>query len=233
MTLAELQASARRKISFDLTSSGYSDTNLNASLNEWYRVIFGWALLASGVWEVGGEMYTTDLVADQAEYVLPTHLVYLNRVEVKYPNATSYVLAQRVDDKETASAFQNAEIDVGTTDYPRYRDFDSSIFLYPVPTDAVTAGLAIEAAIDVTDLSGSTDLPDLNPLIHRAVAIGGAYDYALSNGMTAKARYLIGEIQGFPGGSIENTLKAQIEKLAAIKDNGVRKQLHVRTQNWR
>ena len=233
MTLTELQASARRKISFNLTSAGYSDANLNASLNEWYRTVFGWALLASGIWELSGDVYTTNLVADQAAYALPSNLIYISRVEIFYAGASGYVKSTRLDDKETDNSLQN-DVLVGQSEArPVHRFLGNNVILRPIPDENKTSGLAIILAEDVTSLSTGSDVPDLNPLIHRAVALGGALDYAVTQEMYRKSRELRGELMGFPGGSTENTLKRQIEQLAEIRDRSVKANLRARPRSYR
>lgn len=233
MTLAELQSMARFFISKDLTSSEYSDTLLNLSLNSWYRTVFGWALIASGAWEPSGEMYVTDLVDGQTEYVFPSGLVSLRRIEVKYPNATKYVKCTRFDDLSTDESIKNSVPTFASTIEPYVRLYDRSLFLYPTPTDDVTDGLYAEAVIDVTSLSGASDVPDLNPLVHRAVAIGAAMDYARMDEQRGKWRDLKEELMGVAGGSTVNTLKEQIERLAATRDRTVRQGVKARQESYR
>jgi hypothetical protein len=232
MTLTELQASARLKVSHNCTSAGYPDAKLNPTLNEWYRIIFGWVLLQSGIWEPSGEQYTTDLVSGQSEYILPSGLIVLKRLEIKYPGMTSYVTMNKLDDFQTNSSFRNGDFSFATADHSYYRVFDRSVFIFPTPTANVTSGLSLETVNDVVSLSGSSDIPDLNPLIHRAVAIGAAMDYCNSNERLRQGRLLKEELMGVAGGSVENTLKDQIEKLAAMRDQSARPAISVHYESY-
>lgn len=234
MNLTALRASARRKISFQSTAAAkYADADVDANLNEWYREIMSWVFAATGIWEFQGETSTTNLVSGQNEYVLPTDMVILNRVEVLYPDQTDYIVARRVDDKQVeGSAFANGEIEMGTEGSPVYRVFDNSIFLYPAPTAAVTNGLKVEIMDDVTELSAAGDSPNLNPLMHKILAIGAAYEYCSTNGHERKADRLSRRIFGrFEGDS--SGLKTQLEALVSSRDRSVKPRIMARRQSFK
>lgn len=232
--LAALRASARRKISHELTSSDYSDTNVEANLNEWYREILVWVLEVTGIWEIRGEQATTHFIEDQAEYILPSSdFLILNRVEVKYPNSTTYVKADRIDDKQVDnSAFANGEISFASEARPVYRVFDNSLFIYPTPSDTVSAGISIEYIKDITDLATGTDVPDLNPLVRKAMAIGAAYEYASTEEMDKLASRLYRRLVGSGEGDTL-CLKYQVQLLAAQRDRSVKTQFVPRRQSFR
>lgn len=234
MTLTTLRASARRKISFQSTAAAkYTDADIDANLNEWYREIMSWVFAATGIWEFGGEVSTTNLVQDQNEYVLPSDMVILNRVEVLYPGQTSYVQARRIDDKQVeGSAFANGTIPVGSEGSPVYRLFDNSLFLYPAPSAAVTNGLKVEVMEDITELSSGSDVPNLNPLMHKILAIGAAYEYCSTNGHERKADRLSRRIFGrFEGDS--SGLKTQLENLVSSRDRSVKPRIIARRQSYK
>lgn len=219
MDLTALRASARRKVSFQSSASAkYGTTDLDANLNEWYRLVISWVVLATGIWEFQGEVSTANLVQNQVEYVLPTRLVALNRVELLYPNQSSYVTATRIDDKQVEDgAFGNGSISIGSEGAPVFRVFDNSIFIYPKPSANVTNGIRIELVEDLTDLSSGTDEPNLNPLIHRVLSIGAAYDYLVTTEAQRKASSYYTQIFGSYEGD-KRSLKSQIEALAAQRD---------------
>lgn len=202
-------------------------------MNEWLRTITGWVMLASGKWEFNGQVYQTNFVADQKEYVLPTTMIILNRVECKYPDATEYVLADEVDEKQTTSAIANDEITSATESNPLYRLFDNSIEIYPVPDAAVTNGLRVEVLDDVTEISAAGDSPNLNPLVHHALAVGAAWEFALREEMWTKARQLEGRLLGRPGASPADSLKSQIERLASQRDKSIKQRLIPRKVSYK
>ncbi len=237
MTLTQLQVSARYKCGPTITSAEYPDAALNASINEWYRTILSWVMLQSGIWEFKGNSAVTDLIANQSEYVLPTDLIIFNRAELKYAGASNFVKANRIDDKSVESAFANGTISEATTvSQPRYRMFDNSIFVYPAPSADSAGGLSIEFLEDITDLASGTDVPNLNPLIHKAISIGAAYDFCISQEMFTKANAIWVQMFGRTTRSTEpstESLKWQIEQLAAQRDRSERGRLNPRGTSFR
>lgn len=233
MTLAQLQADTRRKVSLQITSTEFPDADVNALLNQWYRTVTGWVIGASGIWEFSGEKSTADLVQDQIEYVLPAGMIFLNRVSIKYPNSTTYVTAERLDDQQTRDAFENGTISRGSEGAPVFREFDNSIFIYPKPSAGVLAGLAIETAEDLTDLASAGDLPNLNPLVHRILSAGAARDYCDIEEMDKRYARLDREIFGAPGSDGKGSLKYLVEELAANRDKSTRGRLIPRARSYR
>lgn len=233
MTLTDLRTDVLRNISYQLTTADYSTTDIDAALNKWYRLVVGWIMGATGIWEYQGEQSVTDLVGGQAEYVLPTGMVAINRVAIKYPNATNYVYAERLDDLETRSAFENGTIDHGSEGAPVYREFDNSIFIYPKPSGNVTGGLSVETVNDVTSLTNAGDIPNLNPLIHQVLSLGGALDYCDAEEMYNKAVRLERRIFGRAGGDGKDGLKFLIEELAANRDRSTRNRITPRRTSFK
>lgn len=234
MDLTALRASARRKVSLQTSASAkYGTTDLDANLNEWYRLVVSWVILATGIWEFQGEVSTTNLVQDQNEYPLPSRLIALNRVEILYPNQTDFITASRIDDKQVESgAFGNGEIPLGSESNPVFRVFDNSIFIYPAPSAAVTNGLRIELIEDLTDLSSGTDVPNLNPLIHRVLSLGAAYDYLSTTEAHRKASSYYNQIFGAYEGD-KRALKSQIEALAAQRDRTTKPRIIPRQTSYK
>jgi hypothetical protein len=222
-TLTTLRANTLRRISRQLTTSKFAQADIDIFLNKWYRELTARVMLASGFWEFDGEMFKTDLVSGQIEYVLKNTMVNVNRVEVLYPNATNYVLATRIDDEQTRSAIQNGSIDAGSEAGPVFREFNDSIFVYPAPTATVSNGLAVEAAVDLTDLSAGGDIPNLNILMHECLVIGAAQDYCETEEMYRKAALFEKRLWGGDRGTYDpemrpGSLISQLEALASKRD---------------
>ena len=235
MTLTQLRAMARRKISFQSTASAkYADTDVDANLNMWYRILLGWVFEDTGIWEFNGETSVTNLVLGQEEYVLPADFVILNRVELLYPNQSDYVRADRIDDKQVeGGAFANDEIPFGSDGAPVYRTFGNSIFIYPTPTANVTNGLRLEYLTDITELSVAGDIPTLNTLVHHVMSIGAAYEYCLTNEQPRKAQMLWNQLFGRSGSSPTESLKAQVQMLSAQRDRSVKQRIIPRFKSFR
>ena len=80
MNLTNLQTDVRFLASTD--SVGFPDADLTRSINEWYKRVAGYVLEFCGDFDFDEEEATTDLVANRAEYSLPTDLVKIKRCEV-------------------------------------------------------------------------------------------------------------------------------------------------------
>ena len=233
MNLAALQSSTRRKISKDLTSVGYSDTNLNANLNEWYRTIVGWVIEAMGTMDFFGNTISWNLSPGVGSFTFPDEVVAFNRLEIDYSatDVNAYVVVNRVDEKSIPSALQNSSVIGVSTSHPIYRIFGSTIEVLPKPTVAVTNGLIAELIMDVTDLSGSAS-PVLNPLIHKALSVGAAFEYASAEQYHRLAdrleRELFGSFEDDPKG-----LRYQVQMLAERFDRNVRQRIQPHRRSYR
>lgn len=232
MTLTTLRTDARYLVSPQLTSTAYGDTDLDRNGNHWYRMAVGWILESMGWnWEYNLQFSTTDLVSGQREYVLPTALMRLKRVEIKYAGSDQYVKATIFDDLNTDQALGNATLLGATESQPLFRVGDRSLFIYPSPTANSTAGLRIESVEDLTDLTLGSDLPEMPAVLHRIFSVGAAHDYAVSKEMWNKAEKLERMIYGKPGVS-GTGLKYQLESLYSRRENSEKPVMRVRKENY-
>jgi hypothetical protein len=184
--LLNLRSDARYLVFGDSTNTAYGDTDLDRNINRWYNTILAWILGANGDWQVNGDFVTTSIVALQREYILPTDLLKLNEVYIKSTSTGDYLKATQKD----LSALQHNE------DYhpitPEFDVLDNSLFIY-TPEDtigAVTDGLKIVYQKNLTELSNTTDAPNLSEPFKRGISIGAALDYCIANEMNAKAKSL-------------------------------------------
>jgi len=153
MNLTNLQSKARYLLG-EVSSTQYSDTNLNRALNDYLHKGITTALLSSGEWEVNGEVSTTNIVVDQQEYLLPLDLISLKRVEINYNDDTNgWVVLQPLDMRNKPTALSNETV---SDDSPRVRIFDDSLFLEDLPDTAVTNGLKVYYSKEAAELSSAT-----------------------------------------------------------------------------
>ncbi|NCD23666.1 MAG: hypothetical protein EOL90_12120, partial [Spartobacteria bacterium] len=89
MNIKQLRADTRFQLG-NITSSEYSDLNLDRQIDKYYKKAIEIALRASGEWEVSGEVATTNIISGQQEYVLSTdtRLLTLKRIEVNLSGGT-------------------------------------------------------------------------------------------------------------------------------------------------
>lgn len=182
MELSTLQSKTR--FLTNTTSTDYTDTNLNRALNDYYHQLFVLIMKTMGEWEVNGDYATTNLVANQEEYVLSNNYLTLKRVEVNLSGGTNtWEVANIVDLKEIKYAISNDTFEPS----PRVELFDNSLFVRPKPTINVAGGLRIWFTKKFTELTNSTDEPITPEFTHLYLVHGACLDWAVSKGMNEKA----------------------------------------------
>lgn len=211
--LQTIQADARYIALGNSTDTSYGATDLNRNINRWYWRCIGWAIKVNGDWQVKGAVATTDIVISQRDYSLPTNIIRLNEVYIKYQTSGEYYKAKQRDPKMIVP-----EPDQATCGYfptlPEFDIFDNYIKIYTPDSTiaAVTAGLKIHFQKELTELSGNTDEPDLPEIVRRIISTGAALDYCIANGIYNKAKKLENSIFGDPTVKNDNGMKAELEE---------------------
>jgi hypothetical protein len=142
-------------------------------------------------WDFQGEIATSSLVANQQEYVFPSDILKIKRIEITYDGTTWYeARPEDVNEQEYDSGSVARINDNYDQSEPKYDLMDNSLFIKPVPTTAVTSGLKIWYEKLVTQLSADTDEPVIPRPFHKGLCYGAAKDYFEKNlekeGMTSK-----------------------------------------------
>lgn len=115
------------------------------------------------------DLFTTDTVVDQNEYVLPISdastvgLRKITRCEVKWDSNDSY---RKLLPADTLASYPMAsdELQVRATREKWFFDIkDGSMFLYPAPEEALTAWLQIWVITTLTDLTLATTSANVFP----------------------------------------------------------------------
>jgi hypothetical protein len=176
MTLTNIRARIRFLLG-DISSSSYSDTNIDLAINDYYHKALGIAFMTCGEWEVSGETSTTNLVATQQEYVLPSNIISLYKVEANFTgNTGDWVNLPIANMTSLGSPLSN---DTTNTSSTFCRVFDNSLFMqYPVGT-SVTSGLKVHFIEDITELSAVGDEPDLPEFLITYLIHGACRDYTI------------------------------------------------------
>jgi len=164
-------------------------TNL---INAWYRKADTWLWEAVGTWEFDDSnrtdlpIATTDLVADQRDYELPSTARKIDRIEVKDSDGDWSPVYPMDKSEIPTTAMEEFE---ETNGLPEYYDMvGRSILLYPKPSAddvTLTDGLKLYCSRDIVAFSSSatTREPGFDNHFHRICSLGAAYDYAASKGL--------------------------------------------------
>lgn len=165
-------------------------------INLWYYKVVTAILEAMSNWEwddtnkTDYPIGTTNLVASQRDYTLPTDFLKISRVEVK-DSGGNYQKVEEFDETQIygigLSEFNETD---GLPVY--YREIGNSIELYPSPSASsttLTAGLKLYFVRSQTEftISDAAVSPGFSTLFHKILALGPSYDYAAVK-LTAEPR---------------------------------------------
>jgi len=195
---------ARFLVGLQINDTGsYPTSDITRNINSWYRKANTWIWNASGKWEYDDSNYTdlpiatTDLVADQQDYSLPSTGQKILRVEILDQNGNYNEITQ-IDQTEITSGMTEF---YETAGMPAFYDLvGNSIFLYPKPSateTTLTAGLKAYFSRDIQEfgITATSTEPGFNSDFHRLLSYGAALDFALANGMPDKINILRENIQ--------------------------------------
>ena len=183
MTFLELQTKTRLLLG-GISTTEYSEVNIEIALNNYYHDFIITAILSNKDWEVSGEVATANIVANQREYLLPTDLLTLKKIEVNLQTsaAENQWTAPRIIDLRSipSVALTNYQDSDDTIDSAfEVRIYDESIFFNRLPKNSVTNGLKVYYSKEATDLSADGDTPNLPNTLHIGLAYGAALDYSI------------------------------------------------------
>ena len=188
-------------------STTLSDATLLAFANKYYYLIV--RELVGLNEEFYANICVADLVANQTEYALPIDststpygggFIKILRVEVSH-DATNWYVAKPMDltNQTNPIIFSSATGPTVATinqDYssttPKYAFLDKSIWLYPIPTAAVTSGLRTFFIERPDELTSGTSTPDLPKDWLGILQEGMLYDVFRKFGRTSDARDALG-----------------------------------------
>ncbi len=159
----------------------FSDIDLKAALNRYYRSFTNLIIEAMDGWDFNGDFATSDLVSGQQEYVFPSDILKIKRIEVTFDGTTwRKVRNLDINDKESSSDSTTVAQDF-SENFPFADIMDNSVFLYPIPASNVTAGLKIWYEKDIDELADDTDEPNFLKDYHPGLAYGAAKEFLTKN----------------------------------------------------
>lgn len=164
------------------TSTNYVDADVNASINEYYKEIVNEIIGSMDDWDFQADYAITDLVANQQEYVLPTDIIKIKRIEYT-PDGTNWYNVKFFDLSERFNkANDSTTVNNDFNSQNPYADLmDGSFFLYPIPSSSVSNGIKVWYSKNITELSADSSTPVFHEAYHRVLSYGAAKDYLEAN----------------------------------------------------
>ena len=170
----------------------YPIADRTRNINEWARKVLVKILTSQDEWDFDDSNHTDfpilsgDLVSGQRDYSLPISsegMLQIKSVEIS--DGSKFYLASPIDKSEQHKAVSNDDIDsLYSKSEPRYDLQYGSLFVYPLPSANITNGLKIWINRDISPFTASdtTKTPGFDPVFHRILSFGAAYDWALARG---------------------------------------------------
>lgn len=238
MELSAIRSEARRLISPKLTSSGYPDADLDASINQWYRTLTGWVLSVQGDWELGGDVIYRDLKPGVTDYDLPTtKLLRIFKGEVKYDADSGHVPLTFYEPGKNQGLVEGDDTrGIDDSSAPTAELLGDLIRIRPAldaTADIVVNGIRLYAQLSLIDLDTSNDVPDLLEPVQRGLSVGAAMDFALSEEMDKKHDALSRRMYGDPNRRDDKGIKGEVEMLYSMRSGARRTRLVGKRSSYR
>lgn len=237
MDLAAIRKDARWQISKQLTTTEYSDADLDFNINLWQDKVLSWIIPAQDNWQISAQPMFLDAKKDVITYQTPTtqRLVRIYRVEYKASNAGEYRLCRVIDEQRIENWTEgNTTRTIDNATYPTVEFFGPYMNLRPAPIEDVVNGIRITVQLSSIDLDIVTNkIPELVRPVHRILSMGAALDFAMSLSMESKIRKLKAAIYGDLSVRDDKGIKGEIETIYSNHGSAFRPRLGVRRSNFK
>lgn len=208
-TIAKLLTDVTRKGGID--SNRYSSTEIMRVFTNAAHEINVEVMRAMKDNDFQGEISTRDLVANQREYLNPSDLLKMKKVDLKL-DGSNWKTATPFDASEVPDKL-SAEADIisrFSNDEPKVDIMDESFFIYSGTIASVTGGIKLwydkdivgqaTGGSDITEFSASTDVPTLIFFAAQALVYWAIIDWYESHPNERKLRTFNVKLWGNPGG---------------------------------
>jgi hypothetical protein len=157
-------------------------------LNIWYQKVVTMIFAAEDDWDWDDSnntdypIATTNLVINQQDYGIPVSLsaLKIQRIDILFDGIT-WTRCNPIDVQSISKAADTTTIaNSFSAMSPCYDIKSNALFLYPIPTINVTAGLKVWFLRGPLEFvtSDTTKKPGIDPAFHSMISVGAAYDYA-------------------------------------------------------
>lgn len=236
MNLASIRTDSRYLVSPQLTSTEYSDANLDRNANEWYKKAIGWGVAAGGDWQIAGDTIYRDFKPNVTQYDLPIGLIRILKGELLYETGGTYVPITFFDvPRNQGSSEANTTRTIDDPLHPTADLFGTKLEVRPAQTTSadIVNGIMLYVQMTLDDMVDDTDQPGLLDILHRIISKGAAYDYCMAEEMFTKAREIKYEIYGDPRFKNDDGLKGELEALYSMRSAAYRDGLSPRRRSYK
>jgi hypothetical protein len=174
----------------------YKNADKLRNMNRWYHKVQDIIIDSMGSWIFKGNWACDDLIKNQEEYIFPSNILTINRVEVRYDTGDNdWVRAKNVPLEQVQYILSNTTDKIGSKVSPIYWLPDTlSMVLRPIPDKDITEGIRIWYTRDITELINDTDEPEFAEPFHRILSLGASLDYVIANQILEKRNTIKSEL---------------------------------------
>lgn len=193
------------------TTTDFSLANKTRCVNRWLDRATGLILQADGKWEWDDSnqtdlpIATTSLVANQKDYAI-SGATFLKVLKVECKDSTGdWRALDQIDTTQRKKVLLDDPDE--TAGSPTQFDLRyNSIFLFPKPSYASSAGLKVyyQRVCDYFVAGDTTQEPGFAAPFHRLLSYGASLDFAIANNMSGKISLLREEIAKLEFGLVEH-----------------------------
>lgn len=181
-------------------SNSYQDAPKHRAYDRWTNNVIAEIQEAMEDYDFQGEESTHDLVANQREYIFPTDLLKIKRIDLKI-DGTNWKKASELDANQIADNYaQEADIITRFTNDEPFVDFlDNSFKIYSGTISNVTGGIKLTYAKqivgqdtnggDITNFTADSDKSNLPQFAQMILVFGALVDYYTDKNEELMRRY--------------------------------------------
>lgn len=178
-------------------SDSYPTNHKIRNLNNRYREILSWIFEVYGGWQFNDSNQTDDtLYADQtltastSVYALPTTAIIVVGAEVMLNGTTTWQPLHPITQEEIQETGSITEFNKANSVPLYYQLIGDSIKILPPPSYTQASSLRVWFWKDIVTfaVTDTAVTPGIPAILHRALSIGAALDYALAKGLDSLPR---------------------------------------------
>ncbi|QGH73335.1 MAG: hypothetical protein [Siphoviridae sp. cttb18] len=166
----------------------YTDAAKHRAYDRWSNNIIAEIMEAMQDYDFQGEISTHDIVASQREYIFPTDILKIKRIDLKL-DGSNWKRASEIDASQLGNSYA-AEADIiarFTNDEPYVEFLDNSFMIYSGSISNVTGGIKLTYSKqvvglnasneDITNFTADTHKSNLPQFAQMALIYGALIDY--------------------------------------------------------
>lgn len=178
----------------------YTDAAKHRAYDRWSNNVIAELMEAMQDYDFQGEISTRDLTANQREYIFPTDLLKIKRIDLKL-DGSNWKRASELDASQIGDNYASeADITARFNNSEPYVEFlDNSFMIYSGTISTVSGGIKLtyskqivgrnSSEADLTSFSADTDKSNLPEFAQMILVYGALHDYFIDKNEEMRRKY--------------------------------------------